>query len=383
MSVGTVVVIGGGIAGVSAAYYLAASNACDDVVLVEAEAALAHHTTGRSAALLTENYGAGPIRPLTSASLQFLHEPPADLVEQPLLTQRGILTVATEADSYGELDRQLADGQSARQWIGEIDLAQAAEVAPHVALTPDHRVMWEPHAYDIDVAALHQAFVRGLRSHGGVIRTSTRVDAARPAGDGWAVDTTAGAINADLVVNAAGAWGDVVAEGAGVAPVDLQPKKRTAFMVNSPYDDSSQFAFVAEVHHHWYLRPDGHQFMCSPADEQPSEPCDARAEELDIARTIDAINANTHLGIRAVNSHWAGLRTFGPDRSMVLGPDPGQPNFIWCVGQGGTGIQTSPGAGQLVADLVVNGEPAESFADVGLDLAALLPDRFGDRSNQR
>ena len=116
--------------------------------------------------------------------------------------------------------------------------------------------------------------------------------------------------------------------------------------------------------------------MCSPADETLSEPCDARAEEIDIARTIDLLNEHTHLQIRAVNSHWAGLRTFTADRAMVIGPEPNQPNFIWCVGQGGTGIQTSPGAGRLTADLLIHGAASSHFADVGLNLEALLPDRL-------
>lgn len=374
-SPGHVVVIGGGIAGASAAHFLAKSGACDRVTLLEAEAQLAHHTTGRSAALLTENYGEGPVRPLTTASLDFLHNPPEALVDHPVLNPRGIMTVAQHEGDYAHLDRQLAEGAKVQPPVGELPRADAVKIAPHINFQPEARIMWEERAHDIDVAGLHQAFIRGLRSSEGVIETARRADAARPHADGWVVETTRGDIEADVIVNAAGAWGDIVADRAGIAAVGLQPLRRTAFMVTSPFEESEGFPFVAEAHHTWYLRPDGRQFMCSPADETPSEPCDARAEEIDIARTIDLVNENTHLNIRSVNSHWAGLRTFGPDRAMVIGPEPTQPNFIWCVGQGGTGIQTSPGAGRLIADLVVNGEPSQTFVDAGLDLPRLLPDR--------
>jgi D-arginine dehydrogenase len=346
------------------------------VLLLETEGQLAFHSTGRSAALFIENYGPGPVRPLTTASLDFFHNPPSDLVDHPLISPRGILTIATEPTDYAQLEHELRNGAAATKPVVEIDLSDAAELAPHIVFGPEHRVMWEANAYDIDVAGLHQAYVRGFRRSGGEVFTSRRLDAAQRMGSRWTLETTTGPVEADVIVNAGGAWGDQVAASAGIAPVGLSPRKRTAFMVSSPFPDSAHYPFVAEVHHSWYLGPDGNQFLCSPADEAPSEPCDAKADELDIARTIEMINANTRLGIRSVNSHWAGLRTFAPDRSMVVGPDPTDPTFIWCVGQGGTGIQTSPGAGQLIADLVVSGQPGPLFDDIDLDQAALLPDRL-------
>jgi len=374
--VGHVVVVGGGIAGASAAYYLAKSERADRVSLLEAEAQLAHHTTGRSAALLIENYGAAPVRPLTTASLDFFHNPPADLVEHALVEPRGILTVATALIDYPVFDEQLADGAALTNPVVEVTLSEAAELAPHIVFEPGHRAMYEQYAHSIDVAAVHQAFVRGLTSAGGEIHTARRVDAAQATDSGWVVETTTGDLRADIIVNAAGAWGDVVATTAGVAPVGLQPLKRTAFMVPSPFEGSQDFPFVADALHAWYLGPDGSQFLCSPADETPSEPCDARADEIDIARTIDVLNTHTRLGIRSVTSHWAGLRTFTADRSMVIGPDTDVPTFVWCVGQGGTGIQTSPGAGRLVADLVTMGSPSDHFAGTGLEVAALAVDRL-------
>ena len=200
------------------------------------------------------------------------------------------------------------------------------------------------------------------------------MDAARPDGDGWRLETTDGDLGADLVVNAAGAWGDVVALGAGVEPVGLQPRRRTAFMVNGPGLETTGWAFTEGVDEGWYIKDDGPQMFCSLAEENPSEPCDAKPEEMDVALAIDRINEATTLGIRSVNSAWTGLRTFSPDESMVIGPDPEHPTFVWCVGQGGSGIQTSPGAGRLTADLALGGEPSAVFA--GLVLDELAPGRF-------
>ena len=195
-------------------------------------------------------------------------------------------------------------------------------------------------------------------------------------GDRWRVETTGDDLIVDVVVNAAGAWGDLVAERAGVMPVGLEPRRRTAFSVNGPTPEVAAWAMVADVDLQFYVKPDGPQLLCSLAEENPSEPCDARHDEADVALAIDRINRATTLGIRAVNSTWTGLRTFVPDRSMVIGPDPGRPSFVWCVGQGGTGIMTSPGVGRLVADLVLSGEPSDHFDDTGLVIDDVLPDRF-------
>ncbi len=373
------VVIGGGIAGVSAAHALSevvVDGARIDVTLVEAEKALSLHTTGRSAAQLILNYGAHPIRALTRASLRFLHDPPDPLVDHPLLEARDVVNVAT-ADQDESVERVLAEGRATNPDIREIPVAEAQMLFPPLRPGWTKRAILEPDSYDIDVAGLHQAFVRGLRANGGTIRLPAPVVELEHRSSGWALKLTDGdELAADVVVNAAGAWGDVVAERAGIRPVGLQPMRRTAFMTPSRYEESAGWPLVADVDHNWYVKPDGSQFLCSPADEQPSEPCDAKPEEIDVALAIDRINAATTLDIRHVASSWAGLRTFTADRSMVIGPEPAEPTFVWCVGQGGTGIQTAPAAGRLVADLVARGEPGATFDDVDLDLPGLLPDRL-------
>jgi D-arginine dehydrogenase len=378
VAVDRIAVIGGGIAGASAAHQLAEANPDVDVLLLEAEPHLAYHTTGRSAALLLENYGTPANRALCAAGLPFLREPPDGLVDAPLLTHRRVLHVGGP-DQGGAIDQMLAEGQSATTPSVEVGADEAVRLFPLLRRERIERGILEPDGADIDVGALHQAFIRGFRRAGGRIAVATRVDAARPDGDGWRLDTTDGDVLAGLVVNAAGAWGDVVARGAGVEPIGLQPLRRTAFMVNGPGVDTTGWAFTADVEHAWYMRDDGEQMLCSLANETPSEPCDAKPEELEVALAIERINEATTLGIRSVNSAWAGLRTFARDRSIVIGPDPDHQTFIWCVGQGGTGIQTSPGAGRLVADLAFGGGPSSYFADVDLDLPGLLPDRLPGR----
>lgn len=345
-------------------------------MLLEAEAQLAHHTTGRSAAQLILNYGAMPVRPLTEASLPFFHDPPAELCDEPLLAEQGVLTFG-HADQDEIMDDRLAAGLAINPHISELSVAEAAELFPPLRREAITRVIYEQGSYNIDVSLLHQAFVRGLRALGGEIAVLTRVEnGVRQDGAGWILDTTDGRRSADIVVNAAGAWGDVVARSAGVEPVGLIPKRRTAFMVNSRWEDSAEWPMAAEAELAWYLKPDGPQFLCSPGDETPSDPVDAKPEEVDVAMAIDRINADTTLDIRSVRSSWAGLRTFTEDGSMVIGPDPECPTFVWSVGQGGTGIQTAPAAGQLVADLSLDGAPSGYFDQVTLDLAGLGPERL-------
>jgi D-arginine dehydrogenase len=331
-----VVVIGGGIAGVSAAAELSNDRS---VVLLERERTLAYHTTGRSAALLFGSYGHPDTLPLTQRSLAWFDDPPH--VDHPVLTPRGAMTLVFS----GELP-ELAGGIP-------ITPDEAAARVPAIRSDLLVGAVWEPDAADMDVASIHQAYVRQVRSNGGTVVTSSRVTTLR-AGPPWQVATPEGVWQADHVVNAAGAWGDEVARLAGLQPVGLTPKRRTAFMVTAP-PDSEHWPLVTDSSHSFYFKPDGTQLLCSPADETPSEPVDARPADIDIALAIERINDATTLQIRSIRSSWAGLRTFAPDGSMVIGPDPDEPTFHWLVGQGGTGIQTAPAAASLLADLVTDG----------------------------
>lgn len=368
-----VLVVGGGIAGVAAGYYLALAG--HEVVLVEQEPALAYHSTGRSAALFFENYGAMANRPLTTGSRSFFEQPPAGLVDHRLLAPRGALWVGRPDQIEAlhhvfESDRERSD---AGRWL---EPNEAARLVP--ALRSDYLggAVWEPDPFDIDVAAIHQAFVRGMRAAGARIMTRAPVSAMTRSNE-WKVQAGEEVLSADVVINAAGAWCDVVARIAGAISIGLQPLRRTAFMVPGSAEYAS-WPLVCDIENEFYFRPDGPQLLCSLADETPSDPCDARPEEIDIALAIERINTATTLGIRSVRSSWAGLRSFVVDRAMVIGFDRALEGFFWLAGQGGTGIQTAPSAGRLTAALVDRGNPPEDLLEFGLDLAALSPDRFED-----
>lgn len=367
-----VAVIGGGIAGVSATANLAPTHS---VVLLEQENELAHHTTSRSAAIYVENEGGPVFHRLSTASRGFFEADHAEL-DAPLLSPLPVLRVG----GPDEEDAFRAEAVAARQVTSTIRVVDADEV---VELCPVLRSgvatigMLEDTAASIDVMALHQLFVRRSRVAGADIRRSSRVTGLRRFGDRWHLDTESGAVGATVVVNAAGAWGDVVADLAGVVPVGLTPRRRTAFTTTIEQDPSRwPFIYSDLSELHCYFKPEaGNQLLCSLSDETPSEPCDARAEEIDVARAIDNINALTTLGIRSVATTWAGLRTFAPDRNPVFGWDDDVEGFLWMVGQGGCGIVSSPIAGEIAGSLVRGEALPAIVGELGLDQAALAPRR--------
>lgn len=333
MSPPRVVVVGGGIAGVSVAAELAGSGAA--VTLLEAEPTLAHHTTGRSAAMYLPGYGNAVVRALTAASRADLDALSAE-AGTPILTPRSTMWVGGPDDG-ADLDALQAGNDVVRR----ID---AAEVVARCPLLRPERVgggLVDDGGSDIDVGVLHQGYVRRLTGAGGTIEREACVDAVTRDGDGWRVTAGGRAWTADLLVDAAGAWADEVAVLAGRRPVGLQPLRRTLF--TSPVAAGvAPSPLVADVRDRWYFRVDAGVALVSPADETPSPPCDARPEELDVARALEAVDAVTTLGLRSVRTAWAGLRTFAPDRSPVVGPDPGDPTFVWSAGQGGYGLQMAP-----------------------------------------
>ena len=367
-----VAVIGGGIAGVSVAYHLALSGA--EVTLLEQEATLAFHSTGRSAALYFENYGAEANRPLTRASRSFFDNPPSGLVDHLLLGKRGALWVG-RPDQSTSLSMLLEEGTRAGGSARWLEPEEAVALIPVLRPELVGGGIWEPEALDIDVAAIHQGFVRGMRAAGAAIVTSCRVTSLERGGSGWTVGSDGRELKVDVIVNAAGSWCDQVGTLAGAAAIGLQPLRRTAFTV--PGDEAwAGWPLVSNSENEFYFRPDGTQLLCSLAEENPTDPCDARPEQLDIALAIDRINTHTTLDIRVVRSSWTGLRSFVKDRAMVIGFDPEVPQFFWLAGQGGTGIQTAPAAGELSASIINGGEPPPRLLEFGVDLRALSPTRL-------
>jgi D-arginine dehydrogenase len=364
-----VLVVGGGIAGLSVAAELAGDRR---VAVIEAEHTPAMHTTGRSAAQFIPAYAGPAVQPFTAASRDWFTDG-GGYADEPLLSPRGMLIVSAPGDdAHGML---ADDGEP-------ITVGEAAELFP--ALRPGRvaTARYEPAVSDIDVAGAVAAFRRALRDRGGVIACDQRLlSATRPGAPGsdggWRADTADTTWNAGVLVDAAGAWGDEVAAACGVAPVGLRPLRRTACTFVAPEGvDTRDWAFLRDASDRWYLKPEPGQFMASPADETPDRPGDARPEEEDIARALDHIRENTTLPARSITSSWAGLRTFAPDRALVLGSDPEEPAFVWCVGQGGFGIQTSPGVARTVAALVRTGTVPPDLATAGVCPAIFTPARL-------
>ena len=368
-------VVGGGIAGASAAYHLLKADRSLEIILVEAEDQLGYHTTGRSAALLLENDGTESTRSIVQASVDFLLNPPEGLTENVFVRPRDVMHIATFEQS-ASVDRFLEENSNGRIPTKEISKSEAKKRFPALREEGLDRVVVDEGAGDIDVHCLHQAYLNNFRKNGGQIKPSTRIDSATRNGDHWNLETKMGEIPVDAIVNASGAWGDRVASRAGIEPVGLQPRRRTAFTVNSSEPNIQKWGMIADIDLQFYCKPDGQQLLCSLAEENPSEPCDAKHDEADVALAIERINAATTLDIRSVQTAWTGLRTFAPDRSMVIGPDTTDDSFFWCVGQGGTGIMTSPGVGRLLADLFTAGKPSEHFYKTGLKQEDIFPNRF-------
>jgi D-arginine dehydrogenase len=363
-----VLVIGGGIAGVSIGYELAQDRS---VGLLEMEATLAYHTTGRSVATFLESYGGRTIRLLTTASRAFMEDPPDGFV-QPLLKPLPLIWVAP----HGEVDDLQAMHDSVIEFVPAMRVLSAGEAVEATrVIRPDWVAagLLEPGASEIDVAALHGGYTCGLRARGGQIHTSAGVTEMQRIDDRWHVTDRAGyEYDAAVVVNAAGSWCDIVGGLAGARPVGIRPLRRTVFTIGPPAGvESHSVPLVADVGVTFYLKPEGSQILCSPADEVPSEPCDARAEEVDIAKAIDVINTATTLDIRHVRSSWAGLRNFVADRSPVAGFDDEVEGLFWFVGQGGYGIQISPALARAGASLVRAGKLPSDLTDRGLGAAAL------------
>jgi len=368
-----VLIIGAGIAAASLGYFLAPHTR---VTLLEREAQPGYHSTGRSAALFLASYGTEQVRALTRASRTFLDQPPPGFVDVPILSPRGALFAATpeQADLLDEHCALLASLSPLSR-----RLSRDATVAMVPVLRPERLLggALEPDASDIDVHALHQGYLRGLRRLGGQLVCDAEVTHIERHGAEWIVQVGGREHRAALLVNAAGAWCDEVARLAGVAPIGLQPKRRSAFTFAPPPGlDVARWPSVVGADESWYIKPDAGVLLGSPANADPVPPHDVQPEELDIALAVDRIETATTLRIRRPIRTWAGLRSFVADGDLVGGFDAHVPGFFWVAAQGGYGIQTSAAMGQACAALL-RGEPLpQQLADFGLTPAMLSPARL-------
>jgi D-arginine dehydrogenase len=368
------IIIGAGIAGASAGHFLAASHR---VVVLEREDQPGYHATGRSAALFTETYGNAAIRALTRGARRFFEAPPLGFSQAPLLAPRGLLYVG-RADQQHTLDRRFTELSRLTQDVRRISREEALALCPILRDGHVTGALLEPRCMDIDVSALHQGFLAGVRAQGGRIVADAEVRSLTPARQrGWIAQTAQGTFAAPVVVNAAGAWADGVAALAGVAPLGLTPRRRTVVLLEMPAGtDSSTWPMVVDADEAFYFKPDAGRLLLSPADETPSRPCDAQPEEIDIAIAVDRLEKATTLRVGRVGHKWAGLRTFTADRTMVAGFEPGAGGFFWLAGQGGYGIQTAPSMGRVAAALIAGGGMPVDLAELGIDEGTLAARRL-------
>jgi D-arginine dehydrogenase len=366
-----VVIIGGGIAGISLAGRLAPHR---DVVVIEMENHLGTHATGRSAAVYIEAYGSQAIRRLSTQSRAFFEAPPVGFSAVPLVHPRGSL-VFSGSDDRDRLREEyaLAERITTVQWLDQDALLSCCPV-----LRPEAAAAGfiEPGARDIDTDALLQGFARMARQCGARILTGVPVSEIRHAGD-WLVIAGEWEVRADVLVNAAGAWAEEVAHRAGLPGCGLQPMRRTATTLPLPPDlarATADLPVATAVDESFYFKPEAGDMLVSLSEETPLQPCDAYPEDLDIATALERFHEATTVPRARPKASWAGLRTFAADRNPVIGYESTAPGFFWCAGQGGYGLQTAPALSALAASLLLQ----ESLDSAGAALArALSPERFG------
>ena len=369
------IVVGAGIAAASAGYWLAPHGR---VLLLEREAQPGYHSTGRSAALFMESYGTPQVRALTMASRAFLQQPPAGFAEHPLLGPRGALMVGSPGQ-----EAALEEHWEVLRAISPLGrrLGPAETCALLPVLRPEKVAggVYEPDALDMDVHAIHQGYLRGLRRAGGRVVCDAEVTGLQHDAGLWTVQAGGQTYRAPVVLNAAGAWADHIGRLAGAAPIGLQPKRRSAFIFAPPAGlDSTHWPMVYSTDENWYFKPDAGMLLGSPANADPVDPHDVQPEEMDIALAIHRIEEMTTLAIRRPTRTWAGLRSFVPDGDLVGGFDTTLPGFFWVAAQGGYGIQTSPAMGEACAALARGLPLPERIAGFGLTAAMLGPARLQD-----
>ncbi|MEO9338273.1 FAD-binding oxidoreductase [Mesorhizobium sp. SB112] len=365
-------IIGAGISGAAAAFELAAGGT---VALIEAENIPGYHSTGRSAALYTRNYGVPIVQRINSASHGFFTSPPADFTRYPLLTPRGSLTVAGPGDE-GRLSAVLALSSPDNE-IELISAADARSLAP--LLRPDQvaAAAYEKGVMDIDVAGLHQGYLRGLRQRGGMVICNSRIDRIEYRQGLWRLSARDTTFVGRIVVNAAGAWADEIGAMAGAIPLHLVPKRRTAILVDPPSGaDLGSMPAVEYVDGEAYFKPDAGKIMASPGDQTSTAPQDAQPDEWDVAVLVDWLERRTTLSISRVAHSWAGLRSFVEDQVPVVGFDPRANDFFWLAGQGGFGIMMAPALGKAAQGLIVNGNLPLELRTIGVEEGALSPGRL-------
>ncbi|MFK7877171.1 MAG: NAD(P)/FAD-dependent oxidoreductase [Paracoccaceae bacterium] len=354
-----IVIIGGGVAGLSAGAALCTHA---QVTVIEAETSIGYHASGRSAALFEPNYGNAPVRALSRASEAYHRE-----ANGGYLSPRGFLLLGAAGDTP-QFETDLAG-----LGCDEIGPAEACNMVPILNTAHMNRAAYHAAAEDIDTDRLLQDFAKQIRHNGGKVQTGAPVSAITRDAQQWRIEAASVSYTADTLINAAGPWADDIAQMAGIAPLGLQPLRRSMARIAAPdAHDVSDWPMFFGAGETWYAKPDAGQLIVSPAEEHPCPPMDAWPDDMVLAEGFARYQEFVHPEITRPTATWAGLRTFAPDRALVLGAEPDMPDFIWSAGQGGYGFQTGPAAGQTVAALALGRTP-DLPADV---IAALSPARF-------
>ncbi|MGF1528855.1 MAG: NAD(P)/FAD-dependent oxidoreductase [Candidatus Competibacterales bacterium] len=369
-----VAIVGAGMSGCSLGAALAVRG--QRVVVLERESQPGYHSTGRSAAMFIEGYGNACVRALTSAGRHFLTAPPAGFCGGPLLRPRGVLTFAPP----GQTEALEAHAEAIAALVPSLQPLTATEARRRLPILRPEAVaaaLLEPAAAEIDVHALHHGFLGQLRAHGGQLWVGAAPRVVHRSGAAWRLETPVGTVVASIIVNAAGAWADEVAVLCGAKPLGLVPKRRTVilFEPGGQAGVDPAWPMAVDLAESVYFKPETGAILASPADETPVAAADVQPEELDIALVIDRLEAVTTLEVKRLKARWAGLRTFVPDDTPVLGFDPRVPGLFWCAGQGGYGIQMAPAMARAGAGLLLDGVLPGDITDVGVEAEALLPGR--------
>jgi D-arginine dehydrogenase len=364
-----VAIIGAGMAGASLAAELAPHLS---VIVVEAEGQAGYHSTGRSAAFWSETYGGPLIQPLTTASEPFLANPPPGFAEGSFLRPRRSIHIA-DGEGAAFLEAMLAEFRGAVD-LEQLDRAALERIIPGLKDGWNQGIL-EPSCADIDVAALHQAYLRSARSAGAQLMLDARLEQAQRRHGGWRLETNRGIVEAGILVNAAGAWADGIASIADVPGVGVRPYRRTIAQLRVDPPAPPNLPLIIDALGRFYFKPEaGGRVWLSPHDETACDPCDSAPEEYDVALAIDRLSRVVDWSVERVEHSWAGLRSFAPDRLPVYGFADERRDFFWCAGQGGFGIQTAPAAAKLAAALLLGIEPDPMVS--GIDPAPYLASRF-------
>ena len=368
-------IIGAGIGGTSCANWLSEKHS---VIVLEMEHQPGYHTTGRSVAVYTESYGPRTIRALAKSGFEFFTNPSPEFTDIPLSRPQGLFFVARE-DQRATMEKALAAVQELSPDISMISTADAVAKIP--VLREDYlgAAFFEPSALALDVSAIHQGYIRGLAGNGGEIICNAEVERFERKGGKWHVSTPVGEFAAPVVINAAGAWADVVAERIGARAIGLQPKRRTVIAFTPPnVAVDEKWPVVIDIDEEFYFKIDAGAVLGSPGDETPVPPQDVQPEEIDIAYTVDRLERATTMKVQKLIRTWAGLRSFVPDGVPVVGYDPNVEGYFWCAGQGGYGIETSNGMGQASAGLASGAGLPDHIKALDVKASDLAPERLWD-----